>query len=193
MIRKLGKTIALLFVACAFQMHVTSGAGLMGKLRTRYNKPVLVNKNKATSGTTVLSGSKIQCPDKIGATVDLGPLGRLDMAPNTGLTLIFDATKIAVQLESGYVVLTTKTGIKGTVTTSDGAVYVTDPSKLSSVIAKTTGAEGPETAFRVGASAEGVRNSTAGIGSAAAAVVGGSAGSLSSRGSNLSNNNPRRP
>jgi hypothetical protein len=192
---KLGKTIALVFVACAFQIQALAGGGLMGKLRTRDNKPVLVNKNKTGSGTTVMSGSQIECPDKIGATLDLGPLGRLDIAPKTDLTIVFVATEVNVQLRSGYLVLTTNKGIKGSVTTSEGAVFATDSSKLSSVVAKTTGAGGPETGAVVGAAAGGIGTGTAaGVAGAAAAVVGGaSAAKSGNRGSNLSTDNPRQP
>lgn len=194
MISKLSKTIALVFVTCAFQMHVMAGAGLMGKLRTRENKPVLVNLNKARSGTTIMSGSEIQCPAKIGATVDLGSLGRLDIAPNTSLTIRFVAGEVSVQLRSGYVVLTTNKGVNGVVTTSEGTVFRTDSSKLSSVIAKTKDAQGPETGVVVGAAAGGLGGTTAGVAGAAAAVVGGAAAAKSSkRGSDLSSDNPRRP
>lgn len=194
-ISKLSKTIALVFVTCAFQAHVMAGPGLMGKLRTSNNKPVLVNSNKAGSGTTIISGARIQCPAKIGATVDLGSLGRLDIAANSDLTLVFAASEVTVQLRSGYVVLTTNKGITGTVTTSEGTVFGTDPSKVSSVIAKMKDAQGPETGAPIGAAQGGSGvGPTAGVAAAAAAVVGGAAAVKSGgRGSDLSSDNPRRP
>jgi hypothetical protein len=191
MTTKLGKTIALVFITCAFQVHVIAGPRLMGKLRTRNNKPVLVNSNKAGSGTTIMSGAQIQCPDKIGATVDLGQLGRLDIAPNTDLTLRFVAGEVSVQLRSGYVVLTTKKGVTGVVTTSEGAVYTTDPSKPSSVIAMTKGAQGPDAAFPVGVGAAMLSpGAVAGAAGAGTAVIGNAS---SGRGKNLSTDNPRVP
>jgi hypothetical protein len=194
-ISKLSKTIALVFVTSAFQVHVMAGPGLMGKLRTGHNKSVLVNSNKAGSGTTIISGARIQCPDKIGATVDLGSLGRLDIAANSDLTLVFVASEVTVQLRSGYVVLTTNKGITGTVTTSEGTVFRTDSSKVSSVIAKMKGAQGPETGAPIGAAKGGAGvGATAGVAAAAAAVVGGAAAAQSGgRGSDLSSDNPRRP
>ena len=101
MFSKFGQIMGLLIVAGSLQISAFAGGGLMGKLRTRNNKPVLVNLNKATSGTTILSGSRIQCPEKIGATVDLWPLGRLDIAPKADLTLNFAPGEIKVQLNSG--------------------------------------------------------------------------------------------
>jgi hypothetical protein len=194
-ISKLTKTIALVFVACAFQAQVMAGPGLMGKLRTGNNKPVLVNSNKAGSGYTIISGARIQCPDKIGATVDLGPLGRLDIAANSDLTLVFAASQVTVQLRAGYVVLTTNKGISGIVITSEGTVFGTDPSKVSSVIAKMKNAQGPETGAAIGAAQGGLgAGQTAGIAAAAAGVVGGAAAAKSGkRGSDLSSDNPRKP
>jgi hypothetical protein len=194
-ISKFSKTIAFVFVTCAFQVHVMAGPDLMGKLRTGKNKPVLVNSNKARSGTTIISGARIQCPDKIGATVELGSLGRLDIAANSDLTLVFAAGEVTVQLRSGYVVLTTNKGIIGTVNTSEGTVFRTDPAKVSSVIAKMKGAQGPETGAAIGAAPGGPGVGAAvGVGTAAAGVVGGAAAATSGgRGSDLSSDNPRTP
>ena len=191
---RLIKVIALIAVICILRLNVMAGQPIMGKLKTRDNKSITVNGANASSGATILSGAQIQCPDKIGATVDLGSLGRLDIAPKTDLTLTFDPTKITVELRSGYLVLTTSPGINGTVNTLEGKVFATDPSKLSSVIARTSDAEGPETSAQVGAGSGGLGSGArAGIAGAAAAVIGGSAAAKSGRGSNLSSDNPRAP
>ena len=190
----LSKAIALIAVICILGLNVVAGSPIMGKLRTRNNKPVTVNGSNVTSGTTIMSGAQIQCPEKIGATVDLGSLGRLDIAPKTDLTLTFDSTKITVDLRSGYLVLTTKPGINGAVNTLEGKVFATDPAKLSSVIARTSNAEGPETSAQIGAGSGGLGSgATAGIAGAAAEVIGGAAAAKSGRGSNLSSDNPRVP
>jgi hypothetical protein len=194
MFSRIGQAVTLLLIAGTMQISAIAGGGLMGKLRTRNNKPILVNLNKATTGTTVLSGSRIQCPEKIGATIDLGVLGRLDIAPKADLTLKFAPGEITVQLNSGYVVLTTNKGISGSVTTSEGAVFATDPSKVSSVVARTKDAQGPETSVLVGAGAGGLgAGSTAGVAGAGAAVAGGATAVTSGRGSDLSTDNPRKP
>jgi hypothetical protein len=194
MFLKLAQAVTLLVIAGSLQISAIAGGGLMGKLRTRGNKPVLINLNKVSTGTTVLSGSRIQCPEKIGATVDLSVLGRLDIAPKTDLMLNFVAGEVTVQLNSGYVVLTTNKGITGKVTTAEGTVFATDPSKVSSVVARTKDAQGPETSVLVGAGAGGLgAGGTAGVAGAGAAVVGGATAATSVRGSNLSTDNPRKP
>ena len=189
MFSRIGNLFLLFLLAGALQAVVA--APPMGKLKTRDNKPVMVNGHKSVSGTTLLSGAAIQCPDKVGATIDLGPLGRLDIAPNTDLTLTFHDTYVTVELRSGYVVLTTNKGVCGTVNTSEGEVYSTDCSKTSSVIAKTSGATGPEAAASVGAGG-GIDGRMAGIAGGAAAGVG-AAAAAGGRGSDLSPDTPRKP
>jgi len=188
--RKSVALIAVIFAAQALALAVPT----LGKLRTRNNKPITVNGSSVASGTTILSKSRIKVPEKVGATVDLGRLGRLDIGPKTELVLDFDDSEISVQLDAGYVVLSTKQGIKGTVNTSEGVVYSTDPLKDSSVIARTKGSLGPETGAEIGALG-GLGNATAvGTGAAGMAVMDGSAAAKANgRGRNLSTDNPRAP
>lgn len=191
---RFGKVFALALVLGVLQVQMLAAPTLMGTLRTRNNKPVLVNGNKVSSGTSIASGSRIQSPDKIGATVDLASLGRLDCTPNTDFVVTFDASKITVRLKAGYVVLTTRKGISGLVTTPDGKAFETDSSKLSSVVARTAGALGPEASVPIGA-AGGMSTGAAAatVGGVGAAVVGGAAAAGSNgRASDLSSDKPRR-
>jgi len=193
---KNSKTISLMAIAVLLLVtHVATATAATptGKLRTRNNKPLLVNGNSVKPGTTIFSGANIQSPAKVGATIDLGSLGRLDMAPLTDVTLVFDAVHIDVQLKSGYVVLTAGKGITGRVVTSEGKVLETDVTKLSSVIARTAGSAGPEVAAPIGAAAGGLSaGAVGGIGAAGAAVIGGAAAAQgSTRGSDLSTDKPR--
>jgi hypothetical protein len=186
------KSMALIFAIGAAQLNVVGSPEIMGKLKTRKNKPCLVNSNQATSGATILSGSKIVCPAAVGATVELGLLGRLDISASSDLTLVFDGSTVNVQLRSGYAILTTKKGIAGTVTTPDGKVFATEMSKNSSVVAASTGAMGPEVAATVGATGGGIGTAgIVGIAAGGAAAVGAGA-AAATRGSNLSTDNPRQ-
>jgi hypothetical protein len=186
------KLIALIFAIGASQLNVFASPDIMGKLKTRNNKPCLVNGNKATSGTTILSGAQIVCPESVGATVELGPLGRLDIAPSSDMTLAFDGSTVNVQLKTGYVILTTKKGIAGTVTTSAGKVFVTDMATGSSVVATTSGAVGPNVAASVGAAAGGI-GKTAIVGMSVIGASVGAGAAASKRGGSLSSDNPRQP
>ena len=195
MISRFTKTIMLTLAIASLALTVAAKPAIMGRLKTRDNKPVKVNGNKAMSGTTLLSGSDIQCPDKVGATLDLGTLGRIDIAPNSDLKVTFTNSTISVELRAGYVVLSTNKGVSGAVTTVDGQVLHTDSSVNSSIIAKTKGVNGPETAASVGAGSGGISTGAAvGVAGAGSAIVGGAATKMGGgRGSEMSTDNPRKP
>ena len=108
---------------------------LSGRIVTPQNKPVMVNANSVPSGTTIFSGAQIQTPAQTGATIDLGPLGRVDVGPATRLTLTFSEGNVSINVQTGSVVLTTNKGIKGSVTDPRGAVMSTDPTQASSSVA----------------------------------------------------------
>ncbi|HEV7858415.1 MAG TPA: hypothetical protein VGO91_07280 [Pyrinomonadaceae bacterium] len=105
-----------------------------GKLATRSGGLIKLNGNDVGPGTTILSGAQIQTPAEIGATVQLGKLGKVDLAPETSLTLSFSQSNVDVKLDSGYVVLTTMKGIDGTLTTPNGVVSKSDPAKASTLV-----------------------------------------------------------
>jgi len=91
---------------------------LMGILTTRDNQPILVNGVSAVSGATIPSGATIETPDKVGATINIGALGSLCIAPNTRLTVQFSQSNggdINVSLTQGCVILTTVKNVKGAI------------------------------------------------------------------------------
>lgn len=89
---------------------------LTGQLFTRGNQPILVNGVQTDSGATILSGAMIQTPDLVGATVVLGLLGHLDIAPNARLTVEFGSDgKVKVTLVEGCVVLRVNQGSYGAI------------------------------------------------------------------------------
>jgi hypothetical protein len=105
-----------------------------GKLATRSGGLIKLNGNDVRSGSTILSGSQIQTPAESGATIQLGGLGKVDLAPGTNLTLNFGQSNVDVKLASGFVVLTTMKGIEGSMTTPSGVVTKSDPSKISTLV-----------------------------------------------------------
>jgi len=105
-----------------------------GKLATRSGGLIKLNGNDVGPGTTILSGALIQTPSDTGATVQLGALGKVDLAPETSLTLSFSQSNVDVKLDGGYVVLTTMKGIDGTMTTPNGVVSKSDPAKDSTLV-----------------------------------------------------------
>jgi hypothetical protein len=101
----------------------------MGRLLTRNDQPILVNGASANSADTILTGSSIETPDKVGATVNLGSLGVVELAPNTTARLDYGSEKIAVTLVRGCLILRTRRKTTGSVNTSAGSIGSTDPSK----------------------------------------------------------------
>ena len=182
--------VIALALAAAFAAPVASANRLAGRLRTSGNKPVVVNGNKVVTGTTVFSGAQIESPEKVGATIEIDSLGRIDMAPQTRLTLTFAGGRIEVSLQSGYAVLTTEKGVAGSVNV-DGKTLTTDPSKQSSVEAKSAGSGEPRKAGIAGKG--GVSAKTVGVvaGAGAAAAGAAAAGSRGrGRGRNVSPSTP---
>lgn len=95
--------------------------GVIGRLTTRGNASVLVNGNRVSTGTTILTGATLETGDNVGATVMLGPLGSLDIGPNTKLTLEYDSQgNVRVALTQGCMILKTNKRSSGEVKTSAG-------------------------------------------------------------------------
>jgi hypothetical protein len=102
---------------------------LIVRVSTSGNRPILVNGNSTASGGSLATGAIIETPDGVSATIDLGPLGTLDLAPNSKVVLDFDCPpappagteaepcKVKVKVLSGCVVLKTKKGTQGQIDT----------------------------------------------------------------------------
>lgn len=103
-----------------------TGGQLTAKLTTTGGRPVIVNGTSLGSGGTLLSGATIDVPDGVGATIDLGPLGKLDLAPNTTVVLDFSNGQAKVKMIKGCAILRTKKGTEGQISTDQGVVANTD-------------------------------------------------------------------
>ena len=140
--QKVFRAIALFLAFSLLQLYVQvslAGQGLGGnsaavlpqrqivaKLTTRGNQPITVNGASTNSGSTVLTGATIETPDGVGATVDLGPLGKLDLAPNTSVQLDFSDGNVKVKLIKGCAILRTKKNTDGEIDTDQGSAGKTD-------------------------------------------------------------------
>ncbi len=162
-------------------------------LTTRGNKPISVNGASAITGATIVPGALVETPDHVGATMNMSALGKLDMAPNTRLTLDFDFHgSVRVTLIQGCIVLYTKKGTTGEIDSSKGGVLgKTDPKEDGVLRTCTDGATGvPGVVSGAGAGAGG----GLGGGAIAAILLGGGAAvvaiALALRGSNPSPSTP---
>lgn len=102
---------------------------LVVRINTSGNRPILVNGNSTASGGSLATGATIETPDGVSATIDLGPLGTLDLEPNSKIVLEFDCPpappagteaepcKVKAKVLAGCVVLKTKKGTEGQIDT----------------------------------------------------------------------------
>jgi hypothetical protein len=134
------KTTALLLVFALFGLSLQAGfaaptartsaapsaAQVSGRLSTRGNRAIVVNGNNTEAGATILDGATIETPDGTGATIDLGPLGDIDLAPNTVAVISFSDGKIKVTLKRGCAIVRKKEGVDGSIETPDGSTTPAD-------------------------------------------------------------------
>jgi len=101
---------------------------LLGRLTTPNNKPVTVNGVSASTGAAIASGATIETRADESAMVELGPLGRVNISPNTKVVLTFDETgAVKALVMAGCVTLIANKGTKGEVATESATVGTTDP------------------------------------------------------------------
>lgn len=122
--------------------RVAAGEITVGGIAGKGEKPfVLVNGDPAFSGRTFISGGTI-VTEANPATVDLGKLGRVILAPGSTLTLSVSETNISGTLASGNLNVSYGDGV---------AVMITTPNDLVKNEHSTAGS------FTVGVAAEGTK------------------------------------
>lgn len=100
----------------------------VARLTTRNNQPITVNGLTATTGASILTGATIETGADQSATVNLGPLGSLDIAPNTKLVLTYDDQgNVKAVIAYGCAILTAKKKTNGEIATDQGSAGKTDP------------------------------------------------------------------
>jgi hypothetical protein len=101
----------------------------VARLTTRNNQPITVNGLSASTGASILTGATIETGADQSATVNLGPLGTLDIAPNTKLILTYDDNgNVKAVIIFGCAILAAKKKAKGEVATEQGGTAgKTDP------------------------------------------------------------------
>jgi len=94
---------------------------IVARLTTSNNQPITVNGLGANTGASILTGATIETGADQSATVNLGSLGSVDIAPNTKLVLTYDDQgNVKVLVITGCAVLTAKKKTNGEVATEQG-------------------------------------------------------------------------
>lgn len=142
---------------------------VVGRLATRNNQPITVNGQSASTGASLVSGATIETGADQSATVNVGPLGSVDIAPNTKVVLTFAAGTLHADVVYGCVILHARKSTTGEITTEKGSIGKTDPATGGSLeMCYTQGAAapvvGPGVAVGAGAGAAPAGAAAAGAG-----------------------------
>jgi hypothetical protein len=114
-----------MFLAFSFaQLYVQAGSPnpapppgtpqrpVTARLITKNNQPITVNGNSMGTGGTLLTGATIETPDQVGATIDLGDAGVIELQPGSKIQLDFDANgNVRVKVIRGCAVARKKTNV----------------------------------------------------------------------------------
>lgn len=83
---------------------------------------VMLNGERAYSGRTFFSSGVISTPEKSSALINLGKLGRINLAPNSILSLSFTENSISGKLSAGQIKVFSGEGVSVNIETSDNVV-----------------------------------------------------------------------
>lgn len=131
--RNVSRAIAALLLFSVAQIGLATRATaipqqFIARLTTRNNQPITVNGLSASTGASIVTGATIETGADQSATVNLGSLGSLDIAPNTKLVLTYDDQgNVKALIIYGCAILTAKKKTTGEVATEQGSAGKTDP------------------------------------------------------------------
>ena len=100
---------------------------LVARLVTRNNQPIILNGQSAASGASILSGATLETNADQSATVNVGPLGSVDIAPNTKVVITFEQGNLKAHVVYGCVIVTARQNTTGEIATDQGSAGKTDP------------------------------------------------------------------
>jgi hypothetical protein len=86
------------------------------------NSAVTLNGERAYSGRTFFSNGVIATPETGSAVINLGKLGRINVAPSSLLSLSFTPTSISGKLSAGQIKVFSSEGVAVNIETSDNVV-----------------------------------------------------------------------
>ena len=181
------KSLAMLVVLAIMNVYVATAWAApgvpsmqaVGKITTSGNQPVTVNGNSVGSGGSIQTGATIETPDGVGATINLGPLGSIDLPPNSSVTIEFTGDSIKVTVHRGCAVVRNKQGTTATVTSDDGQNDSSDNSGKKSASVCYPGASAANAGAGGGGGGAAAGGAAAGIGTGVIiALIGAAAGAV---------------
>ena len=112
------------FVFANGAMSSSNNKALLGRLITTSNRPVLVNGGEAVTGSVILSGAQVMTSAGGQATVQLEKIASVTIAPNSFVTLNFDAKNVMVRVASGSATVAAADGVTAAVVDANGKAVV---------------------------------------------------------------------
>jgi len=122
--RKSIATAVAVAVLSVYSMVVLASPGAKASGELSVSGNVTVNGQKVISGGTVFSDSTISTAAQSSASVSISKVGRVELAPNTNLRLMFAANSITAMLDKGSAQVATLAGTTVNLATKDGTVIV---------------------------------------------------------------------
>jgi hypothetical protein len=112
--------LTALAVLCVYSTVSLAANDVRGEITV--TGQVTVNGQTAVSNSTVVSGSTITTGANSSAVINLGKNGRVELLPETSITLKYTENSIIAMLSTGKVRLSNTAGISSTVTTKSATV-----------------------------------------------------------------------
>lgn len=106
---------------------------IVARVTTKNSQPITVNGQSATSGSSIVSGATIETGADQSATVNAGPLGSVEIAPNSKLVLTFEQGMLKATVMSGCVIVHARKNTTGEIATDQGSSNKTDPAKAGTL------------------------------------------------------------
>jgi hypothetical protein len=119
-LHKILTSFTLLTLMCVYSSVSIAASGDNGQI-TATGK-VTVNGQSAVTNSTIVSGSTIATATNSKAVVSLGSKGKVELLPETSVTLKFSDNSIVAMITSGKVRVMNASGISSTVTTNSATV-----------------------------------------------------------------------
>src|ERR1044072_1598524 len=95
---------------------------IAGELIVSGKTTVTVNGETAQTGRSIFSASTITTPENTTATINLGRTGKVELAPNSSLTVNFDQNSISGNLTAGSVTVIGSADTTSAITALNGKV-----------------------------------------------------------------------
>lgn len=121
----LGLMVAVFISSTMFVSAAPDSKALAGEIivsGSGENSAVTLNGERAYSGRTFFSSGVIVTPETGSAVVNLGKLGRINIAPNSLLSLSFSPNSISGKLSAGQIKVFSSEGVSVNIETSDNIV-----------------------------------------------------------------------